>query len=179
MNKEEKLNGGIIGPEFKNEPPLRGSLIRTLGFVFIIFIIALIAVTIIPQRGSEFQGLSSEKGQESARIELPKILYNLVGLVQDLDEDSFILQASIPQVNESGQLYQKTEERRVNITASTKITKLTFVSQEGQSGKTPVETPMTFDDIKVGDYIEVIASQDISQVAEFEADQARFLPKNF
>lgn len=168
------------GPDNKGSFPDK-SFIRAVSFTLVVFALMLAAISIFSyfiSRTEDSEIIKTEKKQ-AQKIELPKVLYNLAGLVLQLEKSSFIIEASVPQIDDNGQLSQKTDRRKVNITSATRITRLTFVSQEGRSGKAPVETPMAFKDIKVGDYIEVISSQDISQASEFEATQARFLPKNF
>jgi regulatory protein YycI of two-component signal transduction system YycFG len=113
------------------------------------------------------------------KITVPKVLYSLAGLVQKVEENSFTLEASIPQIDASGNPVQKKEIRTVKVTPATTFSQLTFVIQEGEAGKVPVEKPMSFSDIKIGDYVEVISDQDISQASEFEASQTRFLPIEF
>jgi hypothetical protein len=118
-------------------------------------------------------------GQENQKIVIPKVLYNLAGLVQKTEENFFIMEADIPQLDENGKPIQKKEIRKVIITMSTGFSQLKFVAQEGKAGRAPVETPITFKDIKEGDYVEVISNQDISQDKEFEAGRVRSLPKTF
>ncbi|MCX6761062.1 MAG: hypothetical protein NTZ84_03115 [Candidatus Nealsonbacteria bacterium] len=165
------------GSELKSSP-LAGRSSKTIILIAVISILILIiGIFFLKQKFGLFG--QPKTGQEAQKIIIPKVLYNLAGLVQELDKNSFILEASIPQLNDSGKPIQKKETRKVNITSATRFSRLTFVSQEGETGKAPVETPMTFSDIKVGDYIEVIANQDISQALEFEASQARSLPREF
>jgi len=112
-------------------------------------------------------------------IIVPSVIYNLAGLVKEIKESSFVLEASIPQVDQAGKVTQKKEMRKINVTANTRFSHLTFVAQPGTTAKSPLETPMNFNEMKVGDYIEVIASQDISKAQDFEASQVRELPRNF
>lgn len=118
----------------------------------------------------------SEIVSEAPKVSLPKVLYNLAGTIKEIENQTILLEASIPQIDEAGQPVAKREMRRVKITNLTKFSLLTFV--ETQPGrKTPQETSITFKNLKVGDYIDVISNQDISQAEEFEATQIRVLPR--
>lgn len=112
-------------------------------------------------------------------ITAPKILYNLAGLIQKLEENSLILQASIPKIDDAGHIFQDTNIRKVVVGPNTKFTRLAFVTQEGTDRRTPKETQIVFKDLKVNDYVEVVSNQDISQKQEFEATKIRILPKSF
>lgn len=116
---------------------------------------------------------------ESPKVTLPKVLYNLAGTIQKLEKNSLILEAMIPQVDETGQPVQKSEVRKVIVSPTTKVSRLVFITQEGTDRKVPEETPIIFGNLKIGDYIEVISNQDISEKQEFEVTQIRLLPKSF
>jgi len=115
--------------------------------------------------------------KEAPKITLPKILYNLAGPVQNFDKISITFEASIPQLDEKGEAITKIEIRKALITPTTKFIRLTFVAQPETDRQTPLEISITFQDIKIGDYIEVISNQDISQKEEFEATLIRILPR--
>lgn len=128
---------------------------------------------------SEIPSLVSEEiPQKEIKITLPKVLYNLAGTIKNLEKNSFVLEAGIPLLDENNQVVQKIEIRKVLITSATKISQLTFVTQAGTDKKTPKEILLTFKDLKIGDYVEVISNQDISQAPEFEVTQVRVLPKS-
>lgn len=110
------------------------------------------------------------------KITPPKVIYNLAGIVQKKEINSIIFEANIPLTDETGRYTSKKEIRKAIITSYTKFTQLSFVEVE-PGKKTPTEKQISFKDIKVGDYIEVISKQDISHVEEFEATQIRVLPK--
>lgn len=114
--------------------------------------------------------------QETQKITPPKILYNLSGPIQKIEKDSIIFLAIITQFDETGQPIEKTETRKAIITPFTKFSQLTFVEIE-PGRKTPKETQISFKDLKVGDFVEVISNQDISRAEEFEAIQVRILPR--
>lgn len=121
----------------------------------------------------------AELPQKGPKISIPKILYNLAGVIQKLEKSSLVLEATIPQLDETGQLTQKTEIRRVIVGSATKLSRLAFVTEEGTDRRISKETPIILRDLKIGDYIEVISNQDISGKQEFEATKIRILPKGF
>jgi len=168
---------GSSGPGLKNNDiPSYGRPNKTTILIVVVLILLLIIGIIFLKQKLGFG--QQKTGQENQKITVPKVIYNLAGLVQKLEENSFILEASIPQLDQSGKVTQRKETRKINVTSGTKFSRLTFVAQPGSTGKSPLETPMTFGEIKVGDYIEVIANQDISQAQDFEASQVRELPRN-
>lgn len=117
------------------------------------------------------------EGAESPKVTLPQVLYNLAGSIRKMEQDSFLLEASIPILNGNNQLTQKTEIRKVFVTPITRFSSLNFITQGNK--KIPQETKITFQDLKIGSYVEVISNQDIFQKPEFEATQIRILPKSF
>lgn len=50
--------------------------------------------------------------KKEQKITLPKILYNLTGIIQKLEKDSLTFEATMPQVDEKGQPVEKTEIRK-------------------------------------------------------------------
>lgn len=110
-------------------------------------------------------------------IELPKVLYNLTGMIQSMGKDYIVINATLSRLDKAGKLIQVQEERKAIITPSTRFSQLTFVAQEGTNRKTPRETALKFSDFIRGDYIEVISNKDISTAKEFEATQIRMLPR--
>ena len=117
-----------------------------------------------------------ETPKEEPKIILPSILYNLSGVIKELEQDSFLFGAKLTELDEKGQILEKTEIRKVIITSTTKFNRLTFVETE-PGRKTIKESPIIFQDLKVGDYIEAVSNQDISRAEEFEATLIRILPK--
>jgi flagellar basal body-associated protein FliL len=115
--------------------------------------------------------------QKKNTITLPKTFYNLVGTVKNYDKNSITFEASIPQLNEEGEVVRKTEIRKALLLPTTKFSKLTFVVQPETGKKIPKEEKISLTDIKIGDQIEVISNQDISSKKEFEVLQVRVLPK--
>lgn len=119
---------------------------------------------------------ASEKNVEAARfpiqspIELPKVLYNLSGKITKLEKDAIIFNAAISSKDSKGEVVSSVESRKANIDSATAIKRLAFVNNS------PVESIIKLSDIKVGDYVEVISDQDISNAAEFSATVVRVLP---
>lgn len=125
---------------------------------------------------------SSQPTQPQAptkKISLPKVLYNLAGSIQALEKSAVVLEATIPLLDETGQPTTKMEIRKALVTVATKFSRLTFVPTEDPNRKTPKETTITFKDLKVGDLIEVVSNQDITNKTEFEAILIRLLQKTF
>lgn len=152
----------------------------------VILILVLIPVILIGGIFTEYylvkKGITS-KGTTSnpplsetpPKVTLPTTLYNLAGSIKNLDKDSLTLEANIPFIDEKGEPISRIETRTAKITALTKFSRLAFV--ETESGKrVPKETTITFNDLKIGNFVEVIALEDISHAEEFEASQIRILP---
>lgn len=121
----------------------------------------------------------TETSQKIPKITVPEVLYNLAGLIKKIENGTIFLEASIPKVDENGNPSQITEIRKITVKPDAKISRLTFVAQEGTDEKAPKENQIILTDLKVGDYIEVISNKDISKSTEFEAVQVRLLPKSF
>lgn len=148
--------------------------------VIFTIIVSLIFLDYYSKKLSELMPLTKKEiTEELPKVTVPKILYNLTGSVQKLNSGSFLFEATIFQPYEKEQPSKITEMRKVLVTPVTKFCRLTFVVQEGTNTKTPQETPLKFQDLKLGDYVEVISNQDISQAEEFEATQVRILQKSF
>lgn len=153
-------------------------LLAVLITSILLFLIVIILFFFFKKGPEVFLSPGVEAPQKEApEITLPKILYNLAGPVKNFDKKSITFEASIPQLDEKGEAIAKIEIRKALITSATKFTHLTFVAQPGTNSQTPLETSITFQDIKIGDYIEIISNQDISQKEEFEATQIRVLPR--
>jgi len=123
--------------------------------------------------------LATKKEKAKPQITIPSILYNLSGIIQDLGKNAIVLKASVSQLDENGNPSQRIEVRKVLVNSATQISKLAFVTQKDTNKRVPQETPLSFGDLKVGDPIEVISSQDVSSKEEFEAVKVRMLPKGF
>ena len=115
--------------------------------------------------------------KRNSEITMPKAIFNLAGTIKKIEGNRITLKASVPYLDKQGKPAQKTEVRTALITPSTRFTSLIFVSQPNLKTKIPQETQISLEDLKIGDYIEVIAKQDISQEQEFEVSQIRILPR--
>jgi hypothetical protein len=111
--------------------------------------------------------------QQTPTITIPKILYNLYGNVQKIEENDIIFEAQIPQIDQNNQGSFGKEIRKIIITPSTEFTKLIFVTDKTTGIQMPTEIKITLKDIKIGNYIEVLSNQNISQAEEFEATKIR------
>lgn len=150
---------------------------KSIIIVLILVLIILIGVIATKYYFSQkiTSGPPEKEPPPKEEIKLPKTIYNLAGAIQKLEQNALLFGATINQLDQNGQLVQRIETRKAIITQTTKLTSLTFTETE-PGRKTPKETPITFKDLKLGDYIEVISNRDISQAEEFEATQIRVLP---
>lgn len=114
-----------------------------------------------------------------AKIVLPKILYNLAGSIKSLEKSAVILDAYIPYLDENGDPAKKNEIKKALVTSDTRITRLTFVAEPGSDRRSPQENPVGFSELKIGDSIEVVSNQDITDKAEFDAILIRILQTGF
>lgn len=103
-------------------------------------------------------------------IKLPEVIYNLSGKITKIEKDAVTFDAAISVKNPAGEIVSDAEPRRAIVGPATNIKKLTFVKNS------PVESMINFADLRVGDYIEVISSQDINTATEFTATQIMILP---
>lgn len=131
----------------------------------------------LQQKGQEQQPQSQIQPQ-TPKAELPKVLYNLGGTVESLGADSFIIEAKIPEITEDYILVHRSELRTILVTPQTKITRLTFVVEQGTNQKRPKETEISLAALKLGDSIEVISNKDVREGNEIQATQIRILPSN-
>jgi len=149
-------------------------------FILILILVVVIAAGLIyyfyfAKKGVEKPEKTEVPTSTPPKISLPKTLYNLTGAITKIEIQSITFEAIIPLIDENGQPIQKTEIRKAITTLSTTFTKMSFVEVE-EKRKKPVETQITLKDLRVGDLIEAVSNQDISQSKEFEATQIRVLP---
>ncbi len=119
---------------------------------------------------------TTENITESPRITMPKVIYNLSGAIQEIEQNFIILEANISYMDETNQVAQKKETRKIIITPATKFNRLTIAATAQENTKKIQENEIAAEDLKVGDIIEAIAASDINNVQEFEATQIRILP---
>jgi len=156
---------------------------RKVFLLLIIFSLLIVLLGIIyyfySSQKKPFQSveISKTETQEKTKITLTKAFYNLTGRVKNYDKNSITFEATIPMLNEKGEVIRKREIRKALILPTTKFSKLTFIAQPETGAKIPKEEKISLTDIKIGDLIEVISNQDISSKKEFEVFQVRVLPK--
>lgn len=120
--------------------------------------------------------LPEEPPTKVPKITMPEILYNLTGIIQEIERNSIVLEVNIPYVDETNQIAHKIEIRKAIINTDTKFSDMSFIDTEDANRKTIQESEITFQDLKIGDQIEVISNKDIKDKQEFEAVKVRILP---
>jgi hypothetical protein len=147
----------------------------TVGLILIIaFSVILILVGHYFPQKKLIVDVPEEIIEEMPQVALPKVLYNLSGTIQKIELDFFIFEAKVPMLDEAGQLIQKEETRKVLIAPTTKFITLTFVEVE-PGRKRPEEKEIFLEDLKIGDYVEVISNRDIYKAEEFGATKIRLI----
>ncbi len=149
--------------------------IMIIGLISIIIIlIGLLLCIYLWAKSKDVEPLAPEEASsEVPEVTTPKVLYNLVGTIKEIEETVIVFEAVVPQVNEKGEIVPKNELRRILISPTTEFTRLTIVTHEETGKQTIKEIKITFKDFKVGDYIEVLSSQNISEEKEFRASKIR------
>jgi|GEM_PF-3692910 len=106
------------------------------------------------------------------------VLYNLTGVIKELEDNAIIFEAIIPHFNENNQLITTNETRKAIINSNTALVRLEIIIHKETGAEIPEEKTIEFKDFKVDDYIEVLslAGQDISRAEEFEVSKIRILP---
>jgi hypothetical protein len=120
---------------------------------------------------------------------LPDEIYSVAGTIQAIEGNKIVFEsASLKEPNVPGGA-QVTEVRSVIVTAATKIVHVDFVAPEAlaiESGESfpgssnlkailddlfprPVESPITFADLRVGDSIIVTAAENLISIYDFAA----------
>jgi len=142
-----------------------------------IFLVILGSIFIYYQ-GEQSKPSLPEAGVPSSfpNVATPGVLYNLAGKVEKLEEGIIVFEAIVPQIDEKNQLLSKKETRKAIITSNTSFSRLVIATQQETGLKKSEENQIDFEDLKVGDYIEVSANQNISKLTEFEAIKVRVLP---
>ncbi len=105
---------------------------------------------------------------------LPKSIYNVVGVIEEIEKDSIILKANLQKQDDSGKIINYSEYRRAKITSQTKFIKLKFI-EIAPGRKAPKEIPISLKDLRKGDYIEVVSNQDVFEEKEFPVIKVRLL----
>lgn len=106
---------------------------------------------------------------------IPDIIYNLAGSIKKIEDKTFLMAAAMPQLDENNKPVVKTELKKIFTSSTTKFSYLTFVSKDDSGSKTPEETQISFTDLKIGDYVEVISNKNVKGEQEVEATKIRVL----
>lgn len=104
------------------------------------------------------------------------ILYNLSGIIKELGDKAVVFEAIVPYIDENNQLISKKETRKALISSNTNLTRLEIVIHKETGSEIPEEKPIDFKDLKIGNNIEVLSSQNIAKAEEFEVKKIRVLP---
>lgn len=107
--------------------------------------------------------------QELPKINVPVALYNLFGTVKSIQSEKIIFEAKIPQFDENNRDVSRNEIREIIITPLTEFKSLVFVTDKATGLTLPTELKAVLEDIKIGNYIEVISSKNIKDLKIFEA----------
>lgn len=114
--------------------------------------------------------------QEQEKIILPAVIFNISGAIQAINPADLMVKALIIRADSNGVLGRNLEMRKVKITSETKFSQLKIEEELGR--QIIKEIGFAFKDLKVGDYVEVIANYNIINKTEFEASQVRLSPKS-
>ena len=146
----------------------------------LILIIALFAILVLANYYSSQKEMVSdvpeEVIEELPKVTLPKVIYNLSGTIQEIQENYFIFAARVPMLDEKGQQIQKEEIRKVLITPATRFVVMTIVEVE-PGIRRPEEKEVPLEDFKIGSNIEVISSKNLFVAEEFEAIKIRLISR--
>ena len=122
--------------------------------------------------------LGSEVVSVKPKVTLPKVLYNLTGVIEKIGQNAIVFKARIPYLGDEGEPLQKSEQRKALVNSATKFTMLSLKNTGEENKKVIQETSISFTDLKVGDSVEIVSNRDISQDAEFEAVRIRIMPSS-
>lgn len=178
--KQKEINVQPTSPIFPQNKWFKKIIIRGGVVILAALAVCIFSIYFLSKETAELEKRvplpvpESKTTQKTPKISIPKVLYNISGSIKKINENSLILDAKVVYLDEEDRLSQKTEIKRVTITPNTKFSRLAFIPQ-GEK-KVPKETKIFFEDLKVGDYIEVISNQDLSQKERIEASQIRILP---
>ena len=179
---ENKEKGKIVSPEekFSSKPILESKKFILITVVILIVVIALGALSYYSKKEEPINGTNpppqkEEEPKASSPATVPDVLHNLRGAIKEFDGGNIVMEAEIPQVDENGKLILLAEIKKVLITSDTKITSLSFVIHEPTGKKIPREEDIRFNDLQIGDYIEVLSGQNIRIEKEFEVSKVRIL----
>lgn len=134
-------------------------------FILIIIIVAVItavvlAIVIAPPKIGP--GKNQKGADETTKVEIAEEIYGFSAEVKKIENETLFLDASIPLADATKTPI--TISVRALVNDATKIVKLKFPTEIKDKTKPvyPEETPLKFNDLKVGDKIDVAAATNIS-----------------
>lgn len=115
--------------------------------------------------------LNQEKLKNDApKYKTPTVIYNLTGTIEDLGNDFIVLKVKAPMdLGERAPELKGPEERKVAVGSMTKFNQIKLIPVPDTNRKKVEEIEVSLEKLKKGDYIEVIANQDIATAQSFQA----------
>lgn len=151
---------------------------NTFLILFIIIVVLALVAFLFGALSQEQQRVSRETQTQQPPspppVTLPSVLYNVSGAVRSVAENSFVMEAKIPEVQNNSIVHQL-QTKTVHITTNTRITRLRLMSQEDGTKK-PEESAISFSALQRGDQVEVVSGQEVREEVEIQATQVRVLP---
>jgi len=178
---ENKEKEEIVPPEekFSSQSTFESKKFVLITIIILVIVIALGAFSYYSQKEEPINGVKlppqEEEESKTPPVTVPDVLHNLRGTIKEFDKGNIVMEAEIPQIDEDGKLVSLAEIKKILITPDTKITSLSFVIHEQTGKKIPREEDIRFQDLQVGDYIEVLSGQNIRIEKEFEVSKVRIL----
>ncbi|MCK5416685.1 hypothetical protein KAI92_04625 [Candidatus Parcubacteria bacterium] len=120
--------------------------------------------------------IKTEKITKKPKYNIPEVIYNLTGIIEEVNDNYIILKVRISEGMEEYAPERKGPEmRKVAINSLTRFNKLQFTPIPGTTQKKVEEIQIPSSSFNEGDYIEVIASKDIAIAKDFDASQIKKL----
>ncbi len=179
MENNQELNN-----DEKQRVKISKKINRILISLFVIFIVLIISIVSNYYASREVVDKTDTVKKEEvvpakrkeAVYSTPKVIYNLSGSIEEINQDFLLLRVKIPELTgERSAEFNGPELRKVSFSDDTKFNRIKFTSIKGTSRSKVdmVDTPR--EEFLQGDFIEVMANEDIAQISEFEAAQIRKL----
>lgn len=130
--------------------------------IVIIVVIALVVVAIVIGM-SKKEGEEGTQGEAFKDVEIAKEIYGFSAEIKEINDKALTLESYVPLADEKAEPVKGIVKAK--ITDNTKIVKLVFPKQitEGTEAVQPEETEMKFEDLKVGDKINISATNNVSE----------------
>ena len=142
----------------------------------ILVILGIIAFVFINLGGPQISQPEREQVIPQPRpVSLPTTVYNLSGIIQSIGASSFVMEAKIPEGIEGNTILYSLEQKTIEVLPTTKITKITFVQEEGTNRKLVEETTIPFSALQQGNSIEVVSNKEVRTEGKIQATQIRIL----